>query len=162
VPRFSLVLAAFSFVIWIYLTFARGVFWRLHRFDDDLAPHLRPPSWPRIVAVIPARNEAETICATLASLLQQDYPGEFSVVLVDDHSTDATSDLARRVAQEKNAASRLTIRSASELPPGWTGKLWALNEGVTAAAPQTPEFFWFCDADVVHAPDTVHRLVSRA
>ena len=131
-------------------------------FDDDLAPHLRLATWPRVVAIIPARNEAETICATVASLLQQDYPGEFSVILVDDHSNDATSDLARRVAQEKSAESRLVIRSASELPPGWTGKLWALQEGVTIAAPQAPAFFWFSDADIGHALDTLRRLVARA
>ncbi len=131
-------------------------------FDDDLAPHLRLATWPRVVAIIPARNEAETICATVASLLQQDYPGEFSVILVDDHSNDATSDLARHVAQEKSAESRLVIRSASELPPGWTGKLWALQEGVTIAAPQAPAFFWFSDADIGHALDTLRRLVARA
>jgi hopene-associated glycosyltransferase HpnB len=162
VPFALTCVTAISFCIWLYLVLARGTFWRLRPFDDDLAPRLRPPSWPRVVAIIPARNEAETISAAVASLLQQGYPGEFSVVLVDDHSSDATSDLARRVAQEKNAELRLVIRSASELPPGWTGKLWALHEGVAISAPQAPAFYLFSDADIVHAPDTLRRLVARA
>jgi hopene-associated glycosyltransferase HpnB len=162
VPSFSLFLAALSLLVWLYLLGARGAFWRLRPFDDDLAPSTPPNHWPRVVAIIPARNEAETVGQAVTSLLQQDYPGEFSVILVDDHSGDTTSDIAQRAAQSTNAASRFTLLAASELSPGWTGKLRALNEGVTAAAPLTAEFFWFSDADIVHAPDTVRRLVSRA
>src|SRR5580692_5403567 len=91
----------------------------------------------------------------------------------DDHSTDNTADLACQAAQQ-GAAYRVTILSASNLLPGWTGKLWALNEGVLSAAepqtghaispaaPQPPDFYWFTDADVIHAPDTLKNLVARA
>ncbi len=186
-PFAPICVASIPLAIWLYLTLARGQFWRLRPFDDDAAPHPPPQKWPRVVAIIPARNEAETIGQSVAALLQQDYPGELSVILVDDHSEDATSAIAQRTAQEKNAASRLTIRAASELPPGWTGKLWALHEGAAAAASpvvQTPlssraergicfsppadehaaaaAYFWFTDADIVHAPDTLRRLVARA
>jgi glycosyltransferase involved in cell wall biosynthesis len=154
--------ASLSLAIWLYLTFARGAFWRLRPFDDDEVAHQPPHRWPRVVAILPARNEAETISQTVAALLQQDYPGEFSILLVDDHSEDSTSRIALRAAQEKATESRLTIRSASEIPPGWTGKLWALHEGVSTLDEPVPAFFWFTDADIVHAPDTLRRLVARA
>jgi hopene-associated glycosyltransferase HpnB len=162
VPSSALSPAAIPLVIWLYLALARGAFWRLHPFDDDLAEHTPPQQWPRVVAIVPARNEAATIGATVASLTRQNYPGEFSILVVDDHSEDATAALALRAAQEQGAASRVQVRAASALPTGWTGKLWALHEGVKAAAPSAPACFWFSDADIVHAPDTLRRLVARA
>ena len=84
------------------------------------------------------------------------------MVVVDDHSEDATVRIARQAARELNAESRTTIHTASPLPSGWTGKLWALNEGVTQAAPPAPTYYWFTDADIVHAPDALQRLVARA
>lgn len=155
-------MAALSLAIWLYLLAARGTFWRLDAFDDDQANHTPPKTWPRVVAIVPARNEAETINQTITALLQQDYPGEFSVIVVDDHSEDQTKPIAQQVAKEHRAESRVTIQSASPLPPGWTGKLWALNEGVLPASSSAPGFYWFTDADVIHAPDTLRRLVSRA
>jgi hopene-associated glycosyltransferase HpnB len=152
-------LSLLSLAIWVYLAFLRGNFWRLE--EDDIAPKPRE-NWPNVVAIVPARNEAATIARAVASLLSQDYPGEFSIIVVDDHSNDGTAALARKAAEEAGAATRIAIHSASELPLGWTGKLWALNEGVSAAAEKTPAFFWFTDADVVHAPDTLRRLVFRA
>jgi hopene-associated glycosyltransferase HpnB len=162
VPSISIVVAALSLAIWLYLLAARGTFWRLDAFDDDQANHTPPKTWPRVVAIVPARNEAETINQTITALLQQDYPGEFSVIVVDDHSEDQTKPIAQQVAKEHRAESRVTIQSASPLPPGWTGKLWALNEGVLPASSSAPGFYWFTDADVIHAPDTLRRLVSRA
>lgn len=161
-PSISIVVAALSLAIWLYLLAARGTFWRLDAFDDDQANHTPPKTWPRVVAIVPARNEAETINQTITALLQQDYPGEFSVIVVDDHSEDQTKPIAQQVAKEHRAESRVTIQSASPLPPGWTGKLWALNEGVLPASSSAPGFYWFTDADVIHAPDTLRRLVSRA
>jgi hopene-associated glycosyltransferase HpnB len=151
-----------SVAIWLYLVFARGGFWRLRAFDDDLAEHATLSAWPAVVAVVPARNEAVTIGPTVAALLQQDYPGEFSVIVVDDHSEDGTSLVALRTAREIGAEPRIKIHTASTLPAGWTGKLWALNEGVTSAVAPAPTFYWFSDADIVHAPDTLRRLVARA
>ena len=161
-PSASLVLASISIAIWLYLAVARGAFWRLRKFDDDNTQYGVPSAWPAVVAIVPARNEAATIAHALTSLLNQNYAGEFSVVLVDDHSEDATAQIARQTARERDAESRISIRLAPPLPPGWTGKLWALNEGISQAASATPTYYWFTDADIVHAPDTLHRLVARA
>jgi len=196
VPSTALVVASLSLTIWLYLAIARGKFWRLQDFDDDAAKHEPPTTWPKVIAIVPARNEAATIAQALTSLLQQKYEGEFSVVLIDDHSEDNTAQIASQAARALNAESRIEIRVAPPLPEGWTGKLWALNEGVCRGAaplrpspatnaqmsadlsraepreplrpsPATnahskPTYYWFTDADIVHAPDTLHRLVARA
>src|SRR6266436_4277147 len=152
-------LALLVLVIWLYLAFLRGNFWRLE--EDHLEP--KPlEKWPHVVAIVPARNEAATIARAVTSLLGQDYPGEFEIIVVDDHSDDGTAALARKAAEETGAAARITIHSAAELPQGWTGKLWALNEGISATSGEAPDIFWFTDADIVHAPDTLRRLVTRA
>jgi hopene-associated glycosyltransferase HpnB len=111
---------------------------------------------------MPARNEAATIGQTVGALDRQDYPGEFAIVVVDDHSEDGTAEIARQAAGECAAPERISIHSAAPLPAGWTGKLWSLNEGVTQAAKKAPEFYWFTDADVAHAPETLRRLVAGA
>ena len=160
-PLTLIAVGCLPLAIWLYLAVARGNFWRLREFDDDIAKHESPIAWPPVVAVIPARNEAATIAQVLASLLKQNYAGEFSVVLVDDHSEDATTQIARQTAHQLSAELRTTFRSAAPLPPGWTGKLWALNEGVRHAS-SAPTYYWFTDADILHAPDTLPRLVSRA
>jgi hopene-associated glycosyltransferase HpnB len=162
VPSLALILAGVSLAIWIVLTFFRGGFWQLRGFDDDLVLAGRLENWPRIVAVLPARNEAETIARTVESLVAQDYPGEFRIIVVDDHSEDETAALARRAADEQGSRDRVNILQAAALQPGWTGKLWALQQGVETAAVSQPAFFWFTDADIVHAPDTLRRLVTRA
>jgi cellulose synthase/poly-beta-1,6-N-acetylglucosamine synthase-like glycosyltransferase len=193
VPSAPFFIALVSLTIWLYLFLARGNFWNLHPFDDDEATHPAPPTWPTVTAIIPARNEAETISQTIASLTQQNYPGKFSIVVVDDHSEDATAKLAQQSAQanhaNSNAVRELTILAAPPLQSGWTGKLSALNagvefatgkstskrEGTASAVPQSneaigalapavssPTYLWFTDADIVHAPDTLTRLVSRA
>jgi len=159
VPLSPTFLAAIPLAIWIYLFLARGNFWQLR--EDTLVPKA-VGTWPRVVAVVPARNEAATISQALSSLLKQDYPGGFSIIIVDDHSEDGTAALAHKVANESGASQRVKIHSAVPLAPGWTGKLWALNEGIQLAATQLPEFLWFTDADIEHAPDTLRRLISRA
>ena len=158
-PLSPTLLAAIPLAIWIYLFLARGNFWQVR--EEDIQPQTLA-IWPRVVAVVPARNEAGSITQTVNSLAKQDYPGEFSIVVVDDHSEDGTGALARKAAAESEAAERITIHSAAALPPGWTGKLWALHEGVQVASEGKPDFLWFTDADVVHAPDTLRRLVFRA
>ena len=151
--------AAIPLAIWIYLFLARGNFWQLR--EDDI--YLQPLAhWPRVAAIVPARNEAETIAKAVRSLAAQEYPGEFSIIIVDDHSGDGTAALAQKAANECGASERVKIHSAAPLGPGWTGKLWALNEGVQAASNDKPDFLWFTDADIEHAPDTLHRLVYRA
>ena len=154
--------AVLVLAIWLYLVFARGQFWWLREFDDDIAPHGELGQWPRVVAIVPARNEAETIARSVCSLAEQNYGGELSVIVVDDHSEDETRERAREAALRAGAADRVLVDAAGELPAGWTGKLWALSEGVERAEPSQARFYWFTDADVVHAPDTLRRLVSRA
>jgi len=159
VPLSPTLLAAIPLAIWIYLLVARGHFWRVR--EDDLEPK-RLENWPHVVAVVPARNEAATISQAISSLAKQDYPGEFSIIVVDDHSEDGTAALAQQVANEFGASRRVKIHSAAPLAPGWTGKLWALNDGISAASEKGVEFFWLTDADIEHAPDTLRRLVFRA
>ena len=149
------------FIIWVVLFFAWGNFWQVWEFDFDRAQFPAPAQWPRVIAVVPARNESASIQAVIRALAAQDYAGEFSVVVVDDHSDDGTAEIAHRAAAVADAGSRVRVISAPELIGGWTGKLWALNAGVNESAADRPEFFWFTDADVVHAPDVLQRLVSR-
>lgn len=158
-PLSTVYLAAIPFAIWFYLLLARGSFWKVQ--DDDTVPQLLS-HWPRVVAIVPARNESETIARAVSALAKQDYPGEFSIVVVDDHSEDGTAALAMQAAKESGATNRVLVHAAAPLPSGWTGKLWALNEGISLATEKAPAFFWFTDADVVHAPDTLRRLVFRA
>jgi hopene-associated glycosyltransferase HpnB len=152
-------IAVLPLAIWLYLFFARGNFWQAHEETVELKPLKQ---WPRVVAIIPARNEAETIGRAVTSLAKQDYPGEFLAIVVDDHSDDGTADLGRKAADECSASGRISIHSARELPPGWTGKVWAMNEGIAAATKRAPDYFWFTDADITHAPDTLRRLICRA
>jgi len=141
--------------VWVYLLAARGMFWVMQERDDgDAAPS--PTSWPSVVAIVPARNEADVIGETLASLLAQEYPGSFRVVLVDDQSDDGTAEAAR----DASCAGRMTVVSGAPRPSGWTGKLWAVRQGVTAAG--APDYLWLTDADIAHAPDNLRRLVARA
>jgi len=161
-PHIANALGILALAIWLHLFFGRGWFWRIRKLDADAFARKIPMEWPRIVVVVPARNEAKTIEAAVTSLVRQDYLGEFSVVVVDDHSEDATATLARQAADENLAGKRVKVTSASALPGGWTGKLWALNEGVASEAAEQPAYYWFTDADVSHAPDTLRRLVVRA
>jgi hopene-associated glycosyltransferase HpnB len=108
--------------------------------------------------VVPARNEADLIARSVASLLAQDYPGRFRVVLVDDQSGDGTGAAARALGDE-----RLTVLDGAEHPAGWTGKLFAVHQGVAhASAEDSPDYLWLTDADIAHAPDNLRRLVARA
>ncbi len=151
-----------ALAIWLHLFFGRGWFWRVKKLDADEICIEPPDVWPKIVVVVPARNEAETIGEVLTSLVNQDYPGPLSIVIVDDHSEDATAVIAGRIAEEHSAEERVHILPASSLPSGWTGKLWALNTGVASAQLDPPVFYWFTDADITHTPDTLRRLVTRA
>jgi len=153
--------AFLALAIWSYLAFGRGGFWRCIERDDGHPP---PPAvWPCIAVVIPARDEAENIARCLNSLLSQDYPGPWSVVLVDDNSNDSTADIARRVATDRGAQNRTTIVSGAPLPCGWTGKLWALSQGMAIAQARQPvEYLLLSDADIVYAPEMLRWLVACA
>ncbi len=152
--------AFIALAIWSYLAIGRGGFWRLTERDDVSPPS--PEVWPRVAIVIPARDEADVIGKCLGSLLRQDYPGPCSVVLVDDNSTDGTADIARRVAVEGDPDQRLMIVSGAALPEGWTGKLWAVSQGMAAALSGGPvDYFLLSDADIVYAPEMLRWLVAH-
>jgi hopene-associated glycosyltransferase HpnB len=148
--------------IWLYLLAGRGGFWLVRQRGD--AVRAAPESWPTVTAVIPARDEAESVGKTITSLLRQDYPGEFRVILVDDQSRDATSEVARAAAAALGAVDRLTVLPGWAPPGGWTGKLWAQHQGIELAgsAPSQPVYLLLTDADIVYAPDALTRLVARA
>ncbi len=154
--------ATLSLLAWIFLLAGRGQFWRCRERDDREPPSADPALWPAVVAVVPARNEADMLPLSLPSLLQQDYPGAFSVVLVDDNSDDATSAVARALASV--APGRLDIVQGAALVPGWTGKLWALNQGIARAgafAPP-PKYLLLTDADIAYERGALCSLVRRA
>jgi len=156
----GLVIASAALAAWLYLTARRGGFWRASvRVEQNPAP--RPVSWPAVVAVVPARDEAEVIGASLASLLDQDYPGAFDVILVDDQSRDGTAALARQAAA---AADRLTVISGRSSPPGWGGKVWAMQQGLDCVRRlrRPPRYVLFTDADIVFDRATLRQLVARA
>jgi hopene-associated glycosyltransferase HpnB len=150
--------------IWLYLLVARGGFWLAAERDGSETTAAMPGPWPAIVAVIPARDEAASIGETVASLLAQNYSGELRVVVVDDNSRDATAETAREAAARLGKAERLTVLSGGALPAGWTGKLWAQQQGVAFvdALPSPPAYVLLTDADIVYAPDAVSRLAVRA
>jgi hopene-associated glycosyltransferase HpnB len=150
--------------IWLYLLLGRGLFWLGRERDDGTASRQGP--WPSVIAVIPARDEAECVGDTIASLLRQDYPGEFKVILVDDQSCDGTAQAARDAAAAlgPGAAERLTVISGRSLPGGWTGKLWAQSQGVEAAeaTARPPDYILFTDADIAYVSDELRKLAARA
>jgi len=151
--------AAIALAVWLYLLLARGGFWRCSERDDWPATELA--TWPAVAAVVPARNEADCIGGSIASLLAQDYRGQWTIILVDDDSSDGTGDIARRIA---GSDPRLHVLRGRGLPVGWTGKLWAVKQGLDAAAglAQPPRYVLLTDADIVHSPDSVSRLVAHA
>jgi hopene-associated glycosyltransferase HpnB len=142
---------------WIYLLAFRGGFWR-GRERDDLDALAEPTSWPAVVAVVPARNEADVVGQAVGSLRRQDYPGLFRIILVDDGSDDGTADAALGTGGDHP----LEVIAGAPLIEGWTGKLWAQSQGVAKAAQFEPVYIWFTDADISHDRSNLRALVARA
>lgn len=142
-------LAAITLAIWLYLLLGHGRFWSA---GPSLAP-VRLVTAPPVDVVVPARDEAAGVAAALRSLLQQDYPGALRVILVDDGSTDGTGDIARGIDD-----SRLTVVAGAARPPGWSGKLWAVAQGV--AEGRAP-LLLLTDADILHEPLHLATLVDK-
>ncbi|WP_315837216.1 glycosyltransferase [Bradyrhizobium prioriisuperbiae] len=158
-----LLVAVIGFAAWIYLVGFRGGFWINSRFNNLPVPAARS-EWPEVVAVIPARDEASSIGNCIRSLLSQPYAGRFSIILVDDQSSDGTAELAAKAAAEIGAADRLTVISGRTPPAGWTGKLWALKQGLSRVEEREiePTYVLLTDADIVYSGDVLPRLVTRA
>jgi hopene-associated glycosyltransferase HpnB len=155
-------LSCISLLIWCVLLFGRGGFWRAR----PAAPLASAPreAWPAVAAVVPARNEADVIAQAVGTLLAQEYPGPFHVIVVDDHSTDGTADAARAAALALQCPERLTVLGAKPLPPGWSGKVWAQSQGIEAVRTLglPADFLLLTDADIGHPTDAVMQLVARA
>jgi hopene-associated glycosyltransferase HpnB len=138
------------------------------RGEEEIAAHSEPiasQSWPAVAAVIPARDEADVVAESLGSLLRQDYRGPFTIVVVDDQSRDATADAARACAARHGAAHRLTVLPGRKLPAGWSGKIFAVKQGiehVESRAKDPPAYLLLTDADIFFAPDALTTLVARA
>ena len=156
-------IASLSLCTWLYLFFAHGRFWRSR---PELAAR-RPTVCPQVDIVVPARDEAASIGAVIRSLLAQDYAGHFRVILVDDDSSDGTAAVALAAAgaapgQAPDTAPgtrpELTVVAGLPKPPGWSGKLWALQQGI--ASGDAPVLL-FADADIVHDARHLSALMAR-
>ena len=181
----ALGVAAISLAAWIWLVLGRGLFWKMDQRlripssripgsgDSDQVQANGGDGWPPVRIIVPARNEADVLPITLPSLLNQDYPGPVTVYLVDDESTDGTGEIAIGLGREHGASQRLRVMTGQPPPLGWTGKLWALEQGVRAkdktqtesgiqTGDEPPEFFLFTDGDISHPPESLRSLVSKA
>jgi hopene-associated glycosyltransferase HpnB len=144
-------LAGLALLVWLYLLLLHGHFWQSGPSLEVTHPAEALP----VAIVVPARNEADVIVATLRSLLTQDYAGPYRVVLIDDGSTDGTGDLARGLRD-----ARLRVLDGTQPPAGWSGKLWAVAQGITEAG--DAELVLLTDADIMHDPRHLSALVARA
>ena len=157
-----LTIATLSLIIWVFLLLFWGQFWRA---NQRLEIHnIDLPSYPSVCAIIPARNEADVLPVSLKSLLNQDYSGQFSIILIDDQSTDKTGEVAQEIANQLNQSSRLKVISGKPLPIAWSGKLWAMEQGIQTAKNQdlSPDYFLFTDADIEHHATNLKELVTKA
>jgi hopene-associated glycosyltransferase HpnB len=150
--------AAASLAAWLWLLLCQGFFWRT---DVRLPEQREPDEWPSVCVVVPARDEAAVLPASLPSLLAQDYPGTAEVFLVDDGSSDGTAELARELSRRYGGLP-LTVGSPGEPPAGWTGKLWAVRHGIGLARARDPEYLLLTDADIAHEPESLRALVAAA
>ncbi|MFG3280994.1 glycosyltransferase [Streptomyces sp. NPDC048111] len=168
-------IAVVSLVVWLWLLLGQGFFWRT---DQRLPPLADLTDWPDVAVVVPARDEAEVLPLSLPSLLGQDYPGRAEIFLVDDGSSDGTGALARALA-DRHGGLPLTVVAPGEPEPGWTGKLWALRQGMALARSggpgadpargeegglegRRPEYFLLTDADIAHGAGSLRGLVAAA
>ena len=150
----ALAFASLSLIIWIGLILFRGNFWRS---DQKLDIHTDRDHWPSVTAIIPARNEVETIGATVTSLLEQDKSVDLNVIVVDDNSDDGTAEAA-------GTSDHLTVIMGKPIVPGWSGKLWAVSQGISYAGEAFPDtdYLLLTDADIEHHATNLMELVSKA
>ena len=155
VSQAAVLLGSASALIWVGLTLCRSRFW-------SIAPRLtvgQPLQNPSVTAVIPARNEEEHLGEFLASLLAQRLNGTLQIVLVDDNSIDATGVIAQTLAATDD---RLRVVQGKPLPPGWSGKMWAVSQGLAEPEALQSDFVLLTDADILHAATHLASLVRMA
>ena len=152
----ALISGSVCLAAWLYLVLARGRFWRI----PQTAAQAQAEPDQVIAVIIPARNEADAIAQAIASLLRQNYAAPFHIFVVDDNSSDGTAERARNAAA--SASAHVTVISGRQLPPGWSGKLWAVQQGVEQALRLCPDFLLLTDADIQHAPSDIATLVGIA
>lgn len=155
------IIVALSLSIWLFLLLFWGNFWRADcRLDNSQELN----DYPTVCAVVPARNEVEVIAASLTSLFNQDYAGQFDLVLVDDNSSDRTTEIALQTATQLGKSDRLAIITGKPLISGWKGKLWAMHQGIESRSTQanTPDYWLFTDADIQHDWHNLTQLVTQA
>ena len=150
--------AVLTVLTWVYLAFARGAFWRIQ--ETKPAASGKAGLQGGVVAVVPARNEADLIGPVITSLLNQSVA--MPVILVDDESIDGTANMARRAAEKAGKADALIVIQSQPLPAGWTGKLWSMHQGIERARALHPAWLVLVDADVTHGPETVANLGAIA
>ncbi len=151
----ALALATTSLAAWLYLAIGHGRFWQA----GPSLPVASGVCGPPVAIVVPARDEADGVEACLRSLLDQDYAGPLAVWLVDDGSTDGTGDIARAIGDP-----RLTVVRGEPRPAGWSGKLWAVAQGIEAsrAWAEKAGYLLLTDADIVHDRQHVGTLVRAS
>jgi hopene-associated glycosyltransferase HpnB len=140
---------------WTYLAVFHGRFWLMPRTQ-----HQSTHATPRVAVIVPARNEEDVIGEALKSLVEQEYAGEFHLFVIDDNSTDGTGATIEEV--RRRYPDRITLIRGKALPPGWSGKVWAMQQGWEAAQKLDPEYVWLTDADIHHSPDRLGSLVDTA
>ncbi|MBV6632442.1 MAG: glycosyltransferase [Alphaproteobacteria bacterium] len=164
---FIWLLLGLSAVIWLYLLLFHGGFWRCdQRLDAEHPPSANPPTvWPRVVTLVPARNEDDVIEASLGSILEQDYPGPLDIVVTNDASEDNTGALIQALASTRGSGQRRLIAVDGTGPAeGWSGKMYALHQahGHAQQELEAPEYWWLTDADIAHDTAALTRLVTQA
>lgn len=152
-------LAVIGFAVWLYLAVAHGSFWRIGRFLVPETPSVGRPAL--IAAVVPARDEADVVGECIMSLLKQNGT-RIHIFLVDDASSDGTAAVALQAAEAAGKAGQLTVIQGSALPAGWSGKLWAVQQGVERARSIHPDYLLLTDADILHHPENVGTLIATA
>lgn len=163
-----LVFGALALLIWVGIALHPARPWDFRPVGEDNVFPLEPYQWPSVQVLIPARNEASILRETLPSVLNQDYPGPFSVSVIDDRSQDQTATVAAAIAEHAQATDRLRVVSGTALPAGWVGKVWALQQGAVACgfAPGSneglPDYLLLTDADIWHAPNSLRHLVIES
>lgn len=154
------IICVVSLVAWVYLVAGHGGFWRTNqRLPGPAGQAKDPERWPGVVAVVPARNEADVLPGTLPKLLAQEYPGDFRVILVNDNSDDGTPEVAAKLGEASEHD--LTVLDAKPRPEGWAGKVWAMNQGF-AETGDGDDYVLFTDADIAWTPHALKHLVRAA